>query len=81
MAIAVCKFSKIFQESVPPDPLEWFLVLKLLKIKFAETKLRLKKWQKLVPLPEKNSEYALDMKHFQKAYSRPFTGLNVFAFS
>ena len=31
MAIAVCQFSKIFQGSMPPDPLESFLVLKLLK--------------------------------------------------
>ena len=33
------------------------------------------------PFPEKNSEYAPDIKHFQKAYLHPFPGLNVFAFS
>ena len=28
-------------------------------------------------VPEKISEYASEMKHFQKAYLRPFLGLNV----
>ena len=36
MAITVCKFSKIFWGSMPPDPLESILVLKLLKINSAE---------------------------------------------
>ena len=31
--------------------------------------------------PEKNSEYAPDMKHFQRTYFRPFLGLHVFVFS
>ena len=34
-----------------------------------------------MPLPEKISEYAPDINHFQKAYLRPFASLNVFAFS
>ena len=32
------------------------------------------------PLPEKNFEYAAVIKHFQKAYLRPFLGLNVLTF-
>ena len=43
MAFAVCQFSNIFRESMPPDPLESCLVLKLLKINSADKKLRLKK--------------------------------------
>ena len=34
-----------------------------------------------MPFPWKNSEYAPDMKHFERAYLRPFPGLNVFVFS
>ena len=78
MAIAICKFSKFFWGSVPPDSQESFLILKLLKIK-SDEKTTLEKVTKLVPLPEKISEYALDMKHFQRAYLRAFPGLNVFA--
>ena len=32
MTITVCKFSNNFQGSMPPDPLESFLLLKLLEI-------------------------------------------------
>ena len=32
------------------------------------------------PFPEKIYEYAPDMKQFQKAYLRPFPGLNVLTF-
>ena len=31
------------------------------------------------PPPRKNSDYAPGMKHFQKAYLRPFPGQTVFA--
>ena len=44
-------------------------------------KTALEKWWRLVSSLWKNSEYAPDMKHFQKAYLRPFPGLNVFVFS
>ena len=54
---------------MPPDSQESFLILKLLKIK-SDEKTTLEKVTKLVPLPEKISEYALDMKHFQRAYLR-----------
>ena len=49
---------------MPPDPPESFLLLKLLKIKFVEKKLRMKCDENWCPLPEKNFEYAPDMKHF-----------------
>ena len=73
-------FYNFFLGSMLPDPLESFLALKFFKINSAG-KIRLKKWQNWCLFPEKSSEYALDMKHFQKAYLRPFPSLNVFAFS
>ena len=36
MSITVCKFSKIFRGSMPSDPLESFLLLKLLEINCRE---------------------------------------------
>ena len=81
MVIAVCKFSKIFRGSMSPDPLESCLVLKLLKINSAEKNYASKSDENWCSLPEKNSEYAPDMKHFQKTYLRQFPCLNVFAFS
>ena len=35
IVITVCKFSKIFRRSTPPDPFELFLLLKLLEINSA----------------------------------------------
>ena len=66
---------------MPPDPLESFLVLKLLKINSAG-KNTLEKVTKIgAPSLKKNFVYASDIKHFQKAYLRPFAGLNVFVFT
>ena len=62
-----------------PDPLELFLVLELLKINFAE-KTALEKVTK-IGAPSLKKILAPDIKHFQKAYLRPFPGLNVFVFS
>ena len=65
MAITVCKFLP------PPDPLEPFLFLDLLQSNSA--------WKiskcGVFP-PPKDSQYAPDVKHFQRAYLRPFPGLN-----
>ena len=81
MVITVCKFSKILQGSMPPDsPIESFLVLKLLELKLSK-KTALEKLTKIGALPENFSEYTLGIKHFQKAYLRPFLGLSVFVFS
>ena len=49
---------------MPPAPLESFLVFKLLEINSAEKKLRLKNDENCCPVPEKNSDYAPDMKQF-----------------
>ena len=65
----------------PRTILELYLVLKLLKIKSAEINCACKSDKNWCPLLQKISEYAPDMKHFQKVYLRPFRGLNVFAFS
>ena len=47
----------------------------------AEKNYAWKSYEYWYPLPEKNSAYAPDMKHFQKACLRSFSALNVFAFS
>ena len=70
-----------FRGSMSPVPLELFLLLKLPKINSAGKKLRLKKWRNLVPFPEKDFEYPPDTKHFQRAYVRPFSNLNILVFS
>ena len=63
---------------MPPDPLESFLLLKLLELNSAEKKTMLEKVTKFDTFfLEKLSKYAPDMKHFKKAYLRPFPGLNV----
>ena len=81
MAITVCKFSKFFWGACHSDPLESFLVHKLLKINTAENT-ALEKLTKIGAPPSENfSEYAPDMNHFQKAYSHSFSGLSVFVFS
>ena len=52
-------------------PLESFLLFKLLKIKSVEKKLRLKSDENWCLLPEKNSEYAPDIKTFSKNLFTP----------
>ena len=81
MAIAVCKISKTFGGACPRTPLESFLAIKLLKINSAGTNTLEKSDENWCLLPKQISEYAPDMKHFQKAYLRPFPSLNVFSFS
>ena len=63
MAIAVC--TKSFRGSMPPNPLDLFLNLH----RILPEKIRLIKMSKFNALVlEKFSEYAFDMKHFQRAY-------------
>ena len=77
MAIAACKSSKNFREVCPLTPQESFLFLNLLQI-YSAGKNALEKMSKFNALvPEKISGYAPDMKHFQRAYSRSFLGVNV----
>ena len=45
ITIAACKFSKIFQGSMPPDPLEPFLCLSQLQISSTEKKHLKKVWK------------------------------------
>ena len=71
-------FSRV---ACPRTPLESFLALKLLKINSAGKNTPEKSDENWCPLPQKISEYAPGMNHFQKAYLRPFPSLNVFAFS
>ena len=74
MPITVCKFSKIFRGSMPPDPPRViFVTLFALNLTLPE-KIRLKKSQNLVL---KSSEYTLfTWTHFQKsAYLRSLSGL------
>ena len=81
MAITVCKFSKIFRRSMSPDPPRVLLLLKLLVINSAGKSTLEKSDEIRCSLPEKNFPCIPDMKHFQRAYLRPFPGLNVFVFS
>ena len=74
MAITVCQFSKIFWRSIPPDPLESFLLLKLLKINSAGENYAWKRDKIWCFLPEKILEYASDMKQFQKGLFTPVFG-------
>ena len=80
MTITVCKFSKICRGSMPPDPLKSFLLIQLLKITVPGKNCARKSDEIWYPLPEKNFEYAPDMKHFERTYLRPYPGLNVFVF-
>ena len=66
---------------MPPDPLKSFLLLKLLEITLPGKNCAWKSDEIWCPLPEKNSEYAPDMKHFERTYLRPFPDQNVFIFS
>ena len=62
---------------MPPDPLEPFLFLNWLQINSAvkNTRNKMSKFNALIP--ENISEYVPNMKHFQRAYLRPFLSLNV----
>ena len=64
-----------------PDPPKAVFVTKLLKITLPGKDCAWKSDEIWCPLPEKNSEYAPDMKHFERTYFRPFPGLHVFVFS
>ena len=52
---------------MPPNPLELFLALKLLKINSAGKISLQKSDENWCPLPQKISELAPDMEYFQKA--------------
>ena len=72
---------KIFPaEHARGPPKSRFWDLSCLKLTLPE-KTTLRKVTKIGAPSLKNSEYAPDMKHFQKAYLRPFPGPNVFIFS
>ena len=59
---------------MPPDPLDPFLFLNLLQINSAG-KITLEKMMKFNALvPEKNPEYAPDIKTFLKSLFTPFSG-------
>ena len=61
---------------MPPDPLlEPFLFLNLLQINSAGKNTHEKISKFIALVPENFSEYAPDMKHYQRAYLRPFLGL------
>ena len=63
---------------MPPDPLESFkLLLNCLNSTLLEKTLLEKVTKFDTPSLKKFSKYAPDMKHFKKAYLRPFLGLNV----
>ena len=67
MAIAVCRFAKSFRGSMLPTPLEPFSFLNWHHI--LPEKMRLIEMSKSNALVlEKISEYAFDIKHFQRAY-------------
>ena len=75
-------FKKFPGEHAPGPPWSRFWYLSCLKITLPG-KMRLKKVTKMDAPPEKISECAPDITHFQKQkpYLRPFPSLNVFAFS
>ena len=53
-----------------------FFVFQLASNQFSQKNPRLKKCRNLVP-PQKISDYASDMKHFERAYLHPFPRLDV----
>ena len=75
IAIAVGKFSKILRGSMPPDLHIRFCSAIPFKFILPE-KIRLKMSKFDTPVPKKISEYAPDVKPFQRAYLRSFAGLN-----
>ena len=63
IAIAACKFAKIFWGSMPPTPLELFLFLNQLQICSAKKNLRLKKrWE--LWLPSLSKFLAMSLVHY-----------------
>ena len=77
MTNTACKFFKKFRGSMPPDPPRAFLIFNMLQNNFAEKQVRLKICRNWVPLPEKISEFAADMKTFFKG----LISSNVFVFN
>ena len=66
---------------MPPEPPKTFFILNMLQNSFAE-KLRSKYKSNLgASLPEKNSDYALDMNTFFKGLIYAFFGSNFFRLS
>ena len=80
MASTVCKFSKIFRGSMPQDAPRVFFIFYMLQ-NDSQVKLRLKICRNLVPLSEKVSEYAADIKTILKGLIYAFFGSNVLVFS
>ena len=75
MVTTVCKLSKIFRGSMPPDPPRAFFILNMLQNDSAGKKKTSQKYVKIwCPLPEKFSEYAADKNIYQRAFS-VFLGL------
>ena len=66
---------------MPPDPLGLFLLFKLLKIQSVEKNWAWKVTKIGAPFLKKILNMPLTWEHFQRAYLRPFSGLNVHAFS
>ena len=62
----------------PRTPLESFCYLSCLELTLPGKTALEKSDEIWCPLPEKKSQCAPDMKHFQRAYLRPFPRLNVF---
>ena len=56
----VCEFSKFFRGSMPPDPLQPFLLLDQFQVGFAEKRMRLKKCGNYGGGPVKISRYTTD---------------------
>ena len=74
-------FQKFLGGACPRSPLKLFLLLKLLEITLPGKDRALKMTKFGTLSLQKNSEYAPDMKHFERTYLRPFPGLHVFVFS
>ena len=81
MAFNSRQIFKKFRGSMSPDFLELFCFSVYFEVILPE-KTALKKCQNqnLVPLQKKNSEYAPDIKLFQRVHLRPFPGQNGFVF-
>ena len=76
MAPTVCKFSKIFRGSMPPDTPKIFFILSILQNHSAKKKTTLENMSKFGVLSlKKFLEYATDVKTFFKGLFTPFLGL------
>ena len=76
MTTAVCKFPEIVRRSMPSDPPNAFLFSICFKIILLQKNMiRLKICQNLVPLPQRISEYAADLKTYFKGLFTSFWGL------